>query len=119
MVEIEGSVPCTGYDQINVTNTLTLGDSNLEIDLDYEPVTGTEYTIFTAGNIIGEFEQGIGPVTATFNSNTYFFHIQYHPDKVVLLTTGIYAVPVGKWALLLSLVLIAAFLLYRYRVLWT
>ncbi len=119
LVEIEGSVPCTGYDQINVTNTLTLGDSNLEIDLDYEPVTGTEYTIFTAGNIIGEFEQGIGPVTATFNSNTYYFHIQYHPDKVVLLTTGIYAVPVGKWALLLSLVLIAAFLLYRYRVLWT
>jgi hypothetical protein len=117
LVDIEGLVPCTGYDQIAVTNTLTLGDATLEINLDYSPVMGDEFTIFTAGTVIGQFEQGIGPLTATFNSTTYYFHIQYDAQQVKLYSTGTlpYAIPLGNWAIIVTILLIFSFIIFRFK----
>lgn len=75
-IEIEGTTPCTQFDQIQVTGSVTLGGANLMVNLGmYTPPIGQQFVIIDndgADMVNGIFAQG------TFvNSGPYIFEIDY------------------------------------------
>jgi hypothetical protein len=68
-MEIFGAVECTGYDQFDVSGTLTLSNSSLNIILNvYEPPVGSVFTLFKYGQLVGTFNN---PLLIQVG-NTYF-----------------------------------------------
>ncbi|MEQ9301611.1 MAG: LamG-like jellyroll fold domain-containing protein, partial [Cyclobacteriaceae bacterium] len=53
-VDVDGTTPCTGYDQITVGGTATLGGT-LNVNLGYTPTNGDEIVILDATAISGTF----------------------------------------------------------------
>jgi hypothetical protein len=58
-IELNGSVPGTGYDQLNVTGGVTLGNATLSVTAGFTPGLGNRFTIID--------NDGADPVTGTFN----------------------------------------------------
>ncbi|MEP1779185.1 LamG-like jellyroll fold domain-containing protein, partial [Reichenbachiella sp.] len=65
-IEVDGTVPCTGYDQITVTGTANLGGT-LNVTIGYTPVSGDQITIITAGSVAGTFSSDNLPANWTLN----------------------------------------------------
>jgi hypothetical protein len=56
-IDINGFVPATGYDVLNVTGTATLaGRLNISIGTGFQPFLGDQYIVLDAGTLVGEFE---------------------------------------------------------------
>jgi parallel beta-helix repeat protein len=56
LIDLDGTVACTGYDQLIVTGTVTLGGATLNLNVGYTPVTGDEFTIIDGSSpIVGQF----------------------------------------------------------------
>ncbi len=79
--DINGNAAGTGYDQVNVTGTVTLGGT-LNLNLGYAPLKGDSFTLINndgtdavAGTFTGLAEGA--PVSAPFGGTTYFFNISY------------------------------------------
>ena len=79
-VEIAGSTPGSGYDQLNVTGTVALASAKLQLDMSVVGVTNTQFIIIT--------NDGVDAVTGTFSGlaegstvtadNGAQFKISYH-----------------------------------------
>jgi hypothetical protein len=117
-IEIDGLIPCTEHDQIQVGTLATLGNATLDVILGYAPSVGDEFVIMTYGTIDGEFAQG-SSVTAGFGGQIFTFSIDYTTDdSITLEVTGIedpVAIPIAPWTILLSAGLMVTFLAFRFR----
>ena len=77
-VELDGTLPGTGYDQTSVFGILTLESAILEIDLGFSPVAGETFTIFQnngADGVQGAFA-GL-PEGTLFAASDHDFSISY------------------------------------------
>ena len=80
-MDINGATPGTGYDQINVTGTVTLGNANLYLTLgsSFVPSLGQQYVLINndgADAVSGTFN-GL-PEGATITLSGYQFQLSYH-----------------------------------------
>ncbi|MBK7094711.1 MAG: hypothetical protein IPH57_06600 [Saprospiraceae bacterium] len=89
-IELAGTTPCTGYDQVQVTGTVTLGGSlNLILLSGYTPVSGAQFIIISNDGtdaVSGQFAQA-----KTVSSGGYVFSINYaggDGNDVVLTACG-------------------------------
>lgn len=76
--ELNSPTVGTGYDQLNVTGTISLGGGSLLLALGFTPVVGTVFTIINndeADAVSGTF--GGLPEGATFTTNSLNFRISY------------------------------------------
>ena len=94
MMELNGTVACTGYDRFLVNGTVTLGGADLNITLGYVPNNLDKYTIIVndgADPVSGTFVQGSSMVV-TFGMINYNFVINYAGgdgnDVVLEMCTG-------------------------------
>lgn len=77
-MEIDGTDAGTGYDQINVTGTVTISDATLNVVLGYTPATGDSYTLINndlADGVTGTFDGLAEGDTLTAGGRT--FQISY------------------------------------------
>jgi hypothetical protein len=58
-IELNGTTPGTGYDQLNVTGTVSLGNANLNVTTGFTPAIGNTFTIVN--------NDGADAVTGIFN----------------------------------------------------
>jgi T5SS/PEP-CTERM-associated repeat protein len=71
-IEIGGTTPGSGHDVLDVTGAATLnGQLHTELIDDFVPEVGQEFTILTAGSVIGEFltVTGQGNFSVTYDAN--------------------------------------------------
>jgi fibronectin-binding autotransporter adhesin len=78
--EIEGATECTGYDQMRVTGTVSLTDSNLDIQRlsSYRPANGVVFVVIDndgSDAVSGEFD-GM-PAGSTFTVDGVTYRISY------------------------------------------
>jgi autotransporter-associated beta strand protein len=86
-VNLNGTAAGSGYDQLNVSGTVSLaGSPTLSVNLGFTPTVGSSFTIIrNTGAIIGTFN-GL-PNGATFSVGGRIFTITYGPNTVVLTDT--------------------------------
>jgi outer membrane autotransporter protein len=65
-MEIDGTTPGTGYDQINVTTTATL-DGTLDLVFSFVPTDGDQFNLINAGNLVLAGDPATGFATLTTN----------------------------------------------------
>lgn len=83
--EIDGNLPCSGYDQVTASDTVDLGGATLNVILGYTPTEGTQYTIINAITLTGTFA-GLADNTV-FSAGGTNFRINYdYPNGDVILT---------------------------------
>lgn len=77
-MEIDGTAAGTGYDQINVTGTVTINSATLNVVLGYTPAIGDSYTLINndgADAVTGTFSGLAEGATTTINGQ--LFRISY------------------------------------------
>jgi hypothetical protein len=79
VIEIGGTTPCTGYDQISVANTLTISGATLEAALinGYVPQYGDRFDALNWGTLAGSFgtidtSAAILPVPLTWDTSELY-----------------------------------------------
>src|SRR5262249_35233098 len=78
VVELNGTVPGSGYDQVNVNGTVNLSNSVLRLLVGFTPAVGNSFTIINndgADAVLGTFS-GL-PEGAVFTNNGALFNILY------------------------------------------
>lgn len=84
-IEIDGTTPGTGYDQIIVDGDVFLGDSQLNVVMGFTPSVGDTFVIIeteNGGTINGTFNNLAND--AVFNSGSQYFRINYTATSVTL-----------------------------------
>jgi autotransporter-associated beta strand protein len=72
LVDLAGTVPCTGHDQVRVTGTVGLGSATLMVNLTYSPADGDLFTIIDNNGsdaVTGMLEDTMGN---TLNEGDFF-----------------------------------------------
>ncbi|HEY0545790.1 MAG TPA: cohesin domain-containing protein [Pyrinomonadaceae bacterium] len=77
-IELNGTAPGTGYDQINVTGTVSLGGANLNVTTGFTPAIGNSFVIVDNddGDPVSGAFNGL-PEGAVFYVGTNSFRISY------------------------------------------
>jgi autotransporter-associated beta strand protein len=73
-VALNGTTAGSGYDQLNVTGTVSLGSSTLNVTLGFTPAIGTSFTIIhnTGGSpVVGTFKNLAEGATFVVNGETF------------------------------------------------
>jgi parallel beta-helix repeat protein len=74
----------TLYDHVAVTGNVSLGGATLDLNLNFAPTSGDQFTIIDGANpIAGEFAEGTS-ITVSYLANNYTFGITYSGSDVVL-----------------------------------
>jgi hypothetical protein len=81
-IELFGAEPGTGYDQLQVLGSVSLGSGALDVGLNYEPLVGDSFTIIDndlADPISGQFAglSELGTLEEAFLGSTYKLQISY------------------------------------------
>lgn len=108
VVEIGGTTACTGYDQINVTGTVSLTGSILSTSLygGFAPSAGQVYTIITndGADAVTDTFTGLAE-GATFSADGYLYRVSYvggDGNDVTLTVVGVPGAPNTGVAMLTS-----------------
>ena len=84
-VNLSGTTPGTGYDQLNVAGTLSLNGATLEPALYLTPTAGNSFAIVTSDNLEGTF--GNLPESGTISTDGFNFLGDYASGNVILTAT--------------------------------
>ncbi len=87
MVALNGSAPGIGYDVLDLSGTLTLGNAALAVSLGYSPALNQVYTIAEFGSLAGTFD-GLNDGDSFFVGG-YEFMLNYNSDDITLTLTAI------------------------------
>ena len=93
LVDLAGNAPGTGYDQLNVTGTVSLGSSNLLINAGFAPSAGDKFFLISNDSteaITGTFSglaEG-GAVSFSYSGTTYAGNITYGGNSTLNSLTG-------------------------------
>jgi len=113
-IDINGTAACDEFDRILVDGITTLGGATLDVTLGFDPVLGDDFPIIAAYDTpVGQFDQG-EEISVVKGEIIYTFAIIYDVSGVTLELTQIddpAAIPVGKWALLIFIGLVAGYYL--------
>jgi hypothetical protein len=81
-IELFGTTPGAGYDQLRVLGLVTLASGTLDVELDFESQIGEQFTILDndlTDPITGQFAglSGLGTFDESYLDYTYQFEINY------------------------------------------
>jgi hypothetical protein len=85
-VELNGTTPGAGYDQLIVAGTASIGSMSLNVSVGYGPTFGDTFTIVQAGALTGTFSGH--PDNSTFSASGQLLRINYTATSVVLTALG-------------------------------
>ena len=79
-VDLNGTIPSTGYDVVTVQNSATV-KGTITVNLGFAPTLNTEFIILTATNVTCTLP---ATVSAIYNGYQYVFNVICNPTNVTL-----------------------------------